>query len=219
MPKGIDFQQLRWHDVALCINRECNELSQEFKSFLKTRKLIMENFNYSDLATFQSFFDLRKKFNDILRNDISRLYTKKGLFSYYINQPTIRHNEYVLVYNYGREVNVVLGFGNWWGEHPCLFTRLWISHKKDKTGDFAKGVQEKMINDGWYLLDTDPNGYGVERRVRLIDFLQLEDNQRASIVNFFQQFILDLESVIPSHPTIFNLSAKPVLTEATETEI
>ena len=213
---GIIFQQLRWHDVAMCITKQCNSVTHELKNFLKARKLIMENINYNDLVTFQSFFDLRRKFNDILRNDVSKLYTKSGLYSYYINQPTIRHNEFVLAYNYGKEVNVALGFGNGWGEHPCIFTRLWISHKKDKSGSKAKEIYEELSDERWNFITTNPDGYVIECKVRLIDFLQLEENQRAGIVSFFQKCIEDLVPIIQKHSTTFNMAEKSPVSNNTE---
>jgi len=215
-PNGIIFQQLRWHEVGMCIDNSCNTITLELKNFLKEKKLIMEKLNYNDLVTFQSFFDLRRKFNDILRNDVSKLFTKKGLYSYYINQPTIRHNEFVLAYNYGKEVSISLGFGNGWGEHPCVFTRLWISHKKDKSGKFAKEFHEILTGKNWDLISTNPNGYSLECKKPLIDFLKLENNQRTEIVSFFQNCIDDLMLIVPNTPSVFNLAEKPVATDIAE---
>lgn len=216
-PSGITFQQLRWHDVGLCINSDCHPMCQELKEFLRAQKLIMENLKYSDLVTFQAFFKTRKKFNDILRNDVSRLYTKKGLHRYNINQPTIRNNEYVFVFTYGKEVNVALGFGNWWGDHPCLFTRLWISNKKDKAGNKAKEIFHRLQDKNWQFITSNPDGYAVENKVRLIDFLQLEDSQRSEIVDFFKSCIEDLAEIKPGYLGIFNTTEKPL--EVVDSEV
>ncbi|GEO06555.1 hypothetical protein AAE02nite_42190 [Adhaeribacter aerolatus] len=214
-PKGISFQQLRWHDVGACINETCNTITQELKKFLKAKKLIMEKINYQDLVTFQSFFGLRRKFNDVL-NDVSRLYTRKGMHRWNIYQPTIRNNEYVSLFTYGKDVNVALGYGNWWGEHPCIFVRVWISHKKDITGIKAKKIHESLEGKSWDLIANQRDGYSVENKSPLIGFLQLKENQRAAIIDFFERCIDDLAEIKPDHSDIFNTSEKPVITEASE---
>ncbi|MDX5438502.1 MAG: PD-(D/E)XK nuclease family protein, partial [Pontibacter sp.] len=194
---GVDFMQLRWYDIGPCITDKCDTITQELKHYLKAEKILMDKITYNDIVTFQQFFETRKKLNDILRNDVSRLYVEKGLHSFNTYQPTVRTNEYVLQFNYGKrqEANVVLGFGNWWGEHPCLFIRLWVSNKKDPEGATATSAYEQLKQANWYLLDSTPGGYAVEYREPLLGYLQHEENQRTKLVEFFAKCIGDLASI------------------------
>lgn len=207
---GIDFLQLRWYDIGPCITDDCDTITKELKHYLKAEKILMDNINYHDIAAFQNFFQTRRKLNDILQNDVTRLYVEKGLHQYNTYQPTLRHNEYVLLFNYGKHINISLGFGNWWGEHPCLFTRLWVSHKKDAQGNIAKRMYEQLKAMNWYLQEVDTGGFIVEYREPLYKYLQHEEKQRMELVGFFAKCIGDLASIKDGHPEIFGKSEKPV---------
>ena len=207
---GVGFQQIRWYDIGHCIDDECDTITKEFKYYLKEEKIIMDKISYGDIVNLQSFFTTRKKLNDILANDVSRLFVEKGLYKYNIFQPTIRTNEYVLLLNYGKHFNIALGFGNWWGEHPCLFTRMAVSRKRDEKGKTAKSIHQKLVQAGWYFIETDTNYFAVEYRKPLLDFLQYEENQREHLVAFFEKTISDLVGIQADYPEIFNKSEKPV---------
>lgn len=208
-PLGINFQQLRWHDVGRCINAHCHPFTHELKKFLKVNQLYMENINYQDIVAFQAFFATRKKLNDILRNDVSQIYRKKGLYQYRNNQPSFHGDIYGLLYKYGEEVNVSVGFNNW-GDHPSLITRLWISNKKDPGNEIAKAISEKLKDKGWNLITTHKDGYSIQRKERLVKFLEAEDNQRTDIVQFFKDCIESLVPIKTDYPKIFNITTKRI---------
>ena len=207
---GVEFLQLRWYDIGPCITDACDTITKELKHYLKAEKILMDNISYHDIVAFQNFFQTRRKFNDILQNDVTRLFVEKGLHQYNTYQPTLRHNEYVLLFNYGKHINISLGFGNWWGEHPCLFTRLWVSHKKDAQGNIARSMYQQLQAMNWYIKEVDTGGYIVEYREPLLDYLLYEENQRVKLVSFFKKCIGDLASIMDGYPEIFGKSEKPV---------
>lgn len=205
---GVGFLQLRWHDIGHCISDACDTITKEFKYYLQAEKIIMDKISYGDIVAFQAFSQTRKKFNNIL-NDVSRLYVEKGLHKYNTYQPTMRSNEYALVFSYGKHINITLGFGNWWGEHPCLFTRVWISHKKDAKGNTVKSIHQKLEQAGWYLVTNQKDGFSVEYKEQLLDYLSYKENQREKIIAFFSKCIFELADLKHEYPVVFDKSERP----------
>jgi hypothetical protein len=217
LERGIDknkvdelkFKQLRFFDIANAITNHCNSITKELKQYLFKEKLVMEKFGYEDMIALKTFFETSKKMNSILLDEITNDFVNKGLSKYATRQPTIWNNEYIIVYNYGKKnCNIALGFGNWWGEHPCLFVRLYMPKNVTNAEIVTKELKTKLKSDRWKFKQND-SGFLVETTKKMLDLLGENDlNQRQGIIDFFKNCIDDLLKIKADFPQIFNFDVK-----------
>ncbi|MGV2389966.1 MAG UNVERIFIED_CONTAM: hypothetical protein LVR29_21990 [Microcystis novacekii LVE1205-3] len=74
--EGIDFVSLRWHDVGELISPICGDFAKEMNVYLKSGKLIMNNFDSKDLEVLDTLFSTVEKINSIFRDDVSRYFVR-----------------------------------------------------------------------------------------------------------------------------------------------
>lgn len=197
---GVGFISLRWLDISRIIDDKCNIITQELKKYLINEKLVMEKLSYQDLFSLKSFFDTASKMQDIL-NEVTRDFAK-SLYNYINWQKTTTGREYVISYRYYNPTFIVsFGFGDWWGEHPCIFFRIAVA-KRD-SDDITKLIYSEIQHDSWYHIKNDTH-FLVETRKPIIDFLKMEDNQRQEIIAFFKKAIDEISEVKKLHRDIFN---------------
>ncbi len=205
--EGIDFVTLRWHDIGELVSPKCGDFAKEMNVYLKSEKLIMNNFDSKDLEVLGTLFSTVEKINSIFRDDVSRYFVREmKMHSFINNQPNIEGKEYRFSYNYGKKFTISFGVEAWSEEDgPKCFIRIGFLRQLEDPRSLSEKVHNKLGGNtgNWELLSIGPDWVVVNRKPLLDLMISDEKNQREKICNYFFENIDKIAELKTEFPEIF----------------
>ncbi len=203
---GVNFIPLRWQKVGEAITSKCGDFTREMRTYLKNERLMMNKFDYQDLAAINVFFSTADKINSVIVDDINDYFVReKKLGKLNVFVPKIGGKEYGFYYNY-RDIAICFGVASWWEDgHPKLIVKAKFMGKTGAQKALSESFFNALQGKGWYWIEpTGSKEFIVEKTRPLYEFLGFdEQRQRQEIIQFYKDCIDEMGAQQANFPQIF----------------
>lgn len=195
----IFFHQLRWNQIYENIDETCQQVTRQFKQYIKENRMATaNNFDFYDCTALDTISATIHKMDEVLDGIKPKFEAAIGKFSKDSSRSTkIQQRRYTNFHGFfidNKEpliYNIEAGFFFYEGETPFLALYIYIPRKaKNILADKVKQHFEETLS-GW-TADHKDEAYGFWYYRYLSSFISNEKSHIPEMINFIHQGIDDL---------------------------